>query len=61
MRSEEEQTWEVIRGQEKRLEAQPAWDTTLHIPGLVPVMSENIPRSPCGHYPQCAGGDTDKP
>ena len=61
MRSEEEQTWEVIRGQEKRLEALPAWDTTLHIPGLVPLMSENIPSSPCGHHPRCAGGDTDRP
>ena len=23
-------------------------------------MSEDIPRSPCGHQPQCPGGDTDR-
>ena len=27
-----------------------------HVPGRVPPMSEDIPRSPCGHNPQCAGG-----
>ena len=27
-----------------------------HVPGLVPPKSEDIPTSPCGHHPRCAGG-----
>ena len=31
-----------------------------YFPGLVPPMSEDIPRSLRGHQPQCAGGDIDR-